>query len=477
MTHEGRRPGDRRVRVERMQPQEFTVKAPKRLRKPPAPALSLLTLFAVLISVGTLLLMLPIATTAGEPTRFIDALFTATSAACVTGLVVLDTATHWSPFGQVVILLLIQAGGFGIMAGSTLLLMIFIGRRTTLRDRVVVQDSLGGLQLGSVTTLLKRIAIFTLVTEALGAVILSISFMAGPEAGPRWHPLGIWWGIFHSISAFNNAGFDLTGGFRSLGPFVDDWTVLLAVAILLILGGLGFAIVGDAIDKRRWGRLTLETKLVLLTTGALLTGGTLLIGFAEWSNPLTLGALPAEQRLLNALFESATLRTAGFTALETGAFLDETLFVVMALMFIGGASGSTAGGIKVNTFSVLLIAIASTVRGQPSAMAFGRRIQHAIVYRALAVALLSIGFVFVIGVSLTLTTEATFVQTLFEAVSAFGTVGASTGITPELSDPARLITSLAMFIGRLGPLTLVLALAARARPIPYRPAVESVRIG
>jgi trk system potassium uptake protein TrkH len=477
MTLSGRRPGDRRVRVERAQPQQFTVKAPRRLRRPPSPAASLLILFAILISVGTLLLMLPMATVTGKSTTFLDALFTATSAACVTGLVVVDTATHWSGFGQVVIAALIQAGGFGIMAGSTLLLMIFLGRRTTLRDRIVVQESLGGLQLGSVTRLLKRIAIFTLVTEAVGAVILAISFTSGPEAGPPGDPLGIWWGIFHSISAFNNAGFDLTGGFRSLSPFIDDWVVLLTMGVLLTLGGIGFAIVGDVIDKRRWSRLALETKLVLVTTVALLVGGTVLIGFAEWANPLTLGALPPEQRVLNALFESTTLRTAGFTALETSAFFEATLFVVMALMFIGGASGSTAGGIKVNTFAVLAIAIVSTVRGQPSAMAFGRRIQHAIVYRALAVALLAIAWVFVIGLALSLTSNATFVQTLFEAVSAFGTVGASTGITPELDDPALVILAIAMFVGRLGPLTLVLALTARARPIPYRPAVESVRIG
>ncbi len=421
--------------------------------------------------------MLPIATNDGSATRFIDALFTATSAACVTGLVVLDTATHWSPFGQVVILVLVQVGGFGIMAGSTLLLFLFVGRRTTLRDRVLVQESLGGLNLGSVTSLVKRIAIFTIVCELAGAIVLGIAFTSGPEAGPPGDPLGIWWGVFHSISAFNNAGFDLTGGFRSLGPFVDDWVVLLTIAALLTAGGLGFAIVGDALVKRRWSRMALEMKLVLATTAALLVGGAGMIGFTEWSNPATLGALPSDQRILNALFESATLRTAGFTALDTGAFAEATLFVVMALMFIGGASGSTAGGIKVNTFSVLLIAIASTVRGQPSAQAFGRRIQHAIVYRALAVALLSIAFVFVIGLGLTLTTDATFVQTLFEAVSAFGTVGASTGITPDLTDPARLITTFAMFVGRLGPLTLVLALAARARPIPYRPAIETVRIG
>ncbi len=453
------------------------MRAPNRIRSAPTPAAALLLLFSVLVTVGTGLLMLPVATNDGSATRFVDALFTATSAACVTGLTVLDTATHWSPFGQVVILVLIQVGGFGIMAGSTLLLFLFIGRRTTLRDRVLVQESLGGLQLGSVTSLVKRIAIFTVVCEVAGAVVLGIAFTSGPEAGPPGDPLGIWWGIFHSVSAFNNAGFDLTGGFRSLSPFVDDWVVLLTIAMLLTAGGLGFAIVGDALYKRRWSRMALETKLVLGTSAVLLVGGAITIGFTEWTNPATLGALPSEQRLLNALFESATLRTAGFTALDTGAFAEATLFAVMALMFIGGASGSTAGGIKVNTFSVLLIAIASTVRGKPSAQAFGRRIQHAIVYRALTVALLSIAFIFVIGLSLTLTTEATFVQTLFEAVSAFGTVGASTGITPDLTDPARLITSFAMFVGRLGPLTLVLALAARARPTLYRPAVESVRIG
>ena len=476
MTHEGRRPGDRRVRVERHRPELITVKAPKPLRRPPPPALSLLALFAVLISAGTLLLMLPIATASGEPTRFVDALFTATSAACVTGLVVLDTATHWSAFGQIVIMLLIQLGGFGIMTGSTLLLFLFL-RRTTLRDRLLVTESLGGLQLGTVTTVVKRIAIFTIICELAGAVVLSIAFMAGPEAGPRWHPQGIWWGIFHSISAFNNAGFDVTGGFRSLIPFRDDWVVLLTIGILLSLGGLGFAIVGDALGRRRWARMSLETKLVLSTTAALLVGGTILIGFTEWSNPATLGAMPPEQRFLNALFESATLRTAGFTALETGAFIEPTLFIVMALMFIGGASGSTAGGIKVNTFAVLLIAIVSTVRGEPSATAFGRRIQHSVVYRALSVALLAIAFVFVVGLGLTLTTDATFVQTLFEAVSAFGTVGASTGITPGLTDPARLLVAFAMFVGRLGPLTLVLALAARAHAVPYRAAVENVRIG
>jgi trk system potassium uptake protein len=341
----------------------------------------------------------------------------------------------------------------------------------------VVRESLGGLELGSVTWIVKRIALFTLVCEGVGAIILSTRFVLGEEAGGVGNPLGVWWGIFHSISAFNNAGFDLIGGFRSLTPFRDDWLVLGTHGVLLVMGGLGWAIVGDAATKRHFGRWALETKLVLTVTATLLVGGAIVIGAAEWVNPATLGDLPAEQRALNALFESATLRTAGFTALQTGALLDETLFVVMALMFIGGASGSTAGGIKVGTLAVLMVAIVSSVRGQPSAAVFGRRIQHAVVYRAVAVLLLGMAVVFGVAFWLATLTEATFVQVLFEAVSAAGTVGASTGITTELPDPARLIVTATMFVGRLGPTTLVLALAARARPVPYRPAVESVRIG
>lgn len=480
MTLPGRLPGDRRVRVSRTRPERLVLTPPRRPRRPISPAKSLLLAFAVMIAVGTLLLFTPMATSSGEWPAFTTALFTATSATCVTGLVVVDTGTYWSTYGQIVILCLIQAGGFGIMAGSTLLLFLLLGRRTTLRDRVVVQESMAGLNLGSVTSMLWRIAVFTLGLEAVGAVILSIAFTVGPEAGGPGNPVGVWWGVFHAVSAFNNAGFDLTGQFQSLSPFVHDWVVLATVAFLLICGGLGWAIVGDALGGgrwRRWGRWTLETKIVVLTSALLLVAGTMLIGAIEWDNPQTLGALPAEQRILNAAFESATLRTAGFSALNTSGFVAASLFVVMALMFIGGASGSTAGGIKVNTFGLLGVVIASSVRGRPSAEAFGRRIPHAVVYRAIAVVLLSIAFVFLVGLGLTLVTGADFVRTLFEAVSAFGTVGASTGVSRELAEAARFIVIPAMFIGRLGPVTLVLALMARARPVPYRPAVETIRIG
>lgn len=457
-----------------MTPREYTVAPPRRVRRPPSPAAVLVIGFAIVIAIGTVLLSLPLATADGSWTRPMDALFTATSAVCVTGLTVLDTGLYWSPFGHVVIVLLIQVGGFGFMTGSTLLLFLLVGRRTGLRDRILVQASTGVPDLGSVTTLVKRIAVFTIVAEVAGAVVLAGAFLADglPLAQSAW------WGVFHAISAFNNAGFDLVGRFQSLTGYADDPLVLGPIAILIVLGGLGFAILGDALGKRRWNRFALETKIVLLTTVVLVVGGALAIGVFEWSNPATLGALPEAQRPLNALFESITLRTAGFSALDTAGLSVASLFVVMALMFIGGASGSTAGGIKVNTFSILLVAILSSARGVPSAEAFGRRIPHGLIYRALSVVLLSIAIAFSVALLLELTTPgATFVQVLFESISAFGTVGASTGITRDLPDPARIVAIVAMFLGRLGPLTLVLALTARARPVRSRPAVETMRIG
>ena len=473
MTLRGRRPGDRRVRIERVKPRDYSVVPRRRVRTPPSPPAVLVAGFAGLVALGTALLMLPISSEPGAMTNLVTALFTATSAVCVTGLVVVDTATHWSSFGEFVILALVQVGGFGFMTGSTLLLFLLVRRRTGLRDRILVQASTGGIELGSVVAVVRRVAAFTLVAELTGAVVLTLAFLAHGRDLPE----ATWWGVFHSITAFNNAGFDLMGGFRSLAGFATNPIVLATLGVLVILGGLGFAIVGDAIGKRRWSRFALETKVVLLTSVVLLIGGAVAVAVLEWANPATLGGIPEVHRPLNALFESATLRSAGFAVFDHGAFGVPMLFVAMALMFIGGASGSTAGGIKANTFSVLLIAIVSTVRGRPSAEAFGRRVPHEVIYRALSVALLSVAFVFIVSFGTVVLAGTEFVDTTFEAISAFGTVGLTTGITPGLPDPARLLVALAMFAGRLGPLTLVLALAARQRPVSYRPAVESMRIG
>ncbi len=469
----GQRPGDRRIRVERVRPQEYTVTPPKRMRRPRSPWGVLIATFVVLTIVGTLLLALPIATETGDATPLLESLFMATSAVSTTGLVLYDTAEHWSPFGELVILLLVQLGGFAFMTGSTLFLLALVGGRTSLSDRLRVQAAGGLTDLGSVTTVVRRVLVFTIACELAGAVVLTVAFLSRGE-----HPVtSVWWGLFHSVSAFNNGGIDLFGGFRGLTHLADVPVILVPIGILMLLGGLGFAIVGDVVAKRRWVRLALETKLVLAVSAVLLVGGAVAIAAIEWSNPDTLGRLAPPDRVVNAAFHSVSLRSGGMDSVGVGGMLDESLVLGLALMFIGGASGSTAGGIKVNTFAVLLVATLSAMRGDPSATAFGRRIPHQVVYRSIAVMLIAIGGAFVLALVIQLTGSEDFLHATFESVSALGTAGMTTGLTLDLHPTAQLLLVLAMFIGRLGPLTLVLALAARSRPVAHRPAVETVRIG
>jgi trk system potassium uptake protein len=427
--------------------------------------------FACFIAVGALTLTLPAASASGEWTPLVDALFTATSAVCVTGLVVLDTGTYWSGFGQVVILALIQLGGLGFMTSSTLLLLL-LRRRATMREGVLLREELGTGGLGSVFVLARKVMLYTLVVEAAGAVILSLAFLR--DADP---PQAVWWGVFHAISAFNNAGFDVFGGFRSLVPFNQRPDILLPIALLFVSGGISYTVVEDVMVRRRFVRLTLDTKLVLVTTAALIVVGMAGVLFSERANPATLGDMPVGPRLLNAFFTGVTPRTAGFNSVDTAALTENGLFVLMALMFVGGAAGSTAGGIKVQTFSLLCFAIVTAVRGGNEVAAFGRRLPGAQVLRAVSVALLSLALVFVVAFVLTLTEHPRFLFLVFEAFSAVGTVGLSTGITPDLTDTGRAVLILAMFAGRLGPLTLVLALSARERRSIYRWPQEGVKIG
>ncbi|HEY4753246.1 MAG TPA: potassium transporter TrkG, partial [Candidatus Limnocylindrales bacterium] len=330
-------------------PQAFRVglqRAVRRSRR--RPAFGLAVGFLVLIGVGTGLLLLPLSTQPESRTDLLTAVFTATSAVCVTGLVVVDTATHWSPFGQVVILALIQVGGLGFMTGSTLLLLLLIGRRTALSDRILARESAGARDLGSVRTVIRRALVFSMIAEGVGTAVLFVTFLV------RYGDVGrsAWYGLFHAVSAFNNAGFDLMGGFRSLNGFVDDPLVFVPIGVLIFFGGLGVAIVSDIVDKRHWGRFALETKLVLGTTALLLVAGTAALLAFEWSNPATLGLVPPAQRPLNALFESVSFRTAGMSTVPIGSLTDPSLLSAIGLMFIGGASGSTAGGIKVTTFAI-----------------------------------------------------------------------------------------------------------------------------
>ena len=473
MTLQGRRIGDQRVRVSRPTPQSFEVRPPRRVRRPPSPWLVLIATFAALTAAGTVLLALPFATEAGTETTFLEALFMATSAVSTTGLTLYDTAEHWSPFGELVILLLVQLGGFAFMTGSTLFLLLLVGARTSLSDRLRVQAAGGLTDLGSVTTVVRRVLAFTVVCEVVGAVILIGVFLA------RGEPVvtSLWWGIFHSVSAFNNGGIDLFGGFRGLTHLADQPAILVPIGLLMLLGGIGFAIVGDVVEKRRWVRLALETKLVLAISVVLLIGGAFATAALEWSNPLTLGRLEPPDRVLNAVFHSISTRSGGMDSVAVAGLLDESLVIGLILMFIGGASGSTAGGIKVNTIAVLAVATLSAMRGDPSATAFGRRIPHQVVYRAVAVTGIAIVGALGLGLTIQLLGNYGFLDATFEAVSALGTAGLTTGLTLSLSPLNQLLIVAAMFVGRLGPLTLVLALASRSRPVAQRPAVETVRIG
>jgi trk system potassium uptake protein TrkH len=411
--------------------------------------------FASLIAIGTGLLLLPMATQTGESTPFVDAFFTATSAVCVTGLVVVDTASHWSLFGQTVILALIQLGGFGFMTAATIFLLM-LGRRVSLRERLLIGESLGMERFQGLARIVWQMAICT-----------SIGDLEMP----------VWKSIFHTISAFNNAGFDLFGGFSSLSGFQKDPSVLMVTSVLVILGGISFLVVVDLIRKRNWLHLSLDSKLVLSSTALLLCIGTIVFLLTEYSNPNAMGQLSPVERVLNAFFQSVTARTAGFNTLNMAVIGDYALFFTMLLMFIGGASGSTAGGIKVNNFSVLLSTVWSSLRGREHPSAFGREFHIQQIHRALAVAILSLGLVSIAVFFLMLTEDFRFIDLLFESVSAFGTVGLSNGMTPSLSVAGRLIIIVVMFFGRLGPITVTLALVQRQKESGIRYPREIVRIG
>lgn len=427
--------------------------------------------FALLTVVGTILLMLPVSHANGEWTPVLDAALTAVSAACVTGLVVVDTGTYWSGFGQAVILALIQVGGFGFMILSTFLLRM-IGRQTSLRERLLLSESLGGGAFGSALGLARRILLFTLVVEGIGALVLAIAFL---ESQPP--ATAVWWGVFHAVSSFNNAGFDLTGGFRSMVPYQQSPSILLALSALVILGSISYSVVEDVLRRRGFRRLTLDSKLVLVTTLGLLPGGTLALLFTERANGSTFAPMSAGPQTLNAFFHSTVARTAGFNSVDLAAMTDGGLLVLILLMMIGGAAGSTAGGIKVQTLGILLSATVSAVRGLPDVVAFERRVPVPDILRAIAVTVLSFALVFLATFLLGLTSVQPFLRELFEVVSAFATVGMSTGLTAEASAGGRLVLMLLMFVGRLGPLTLAIALAEREHGSPLRWPSESVRIG
>ncbi len=416
--------------------------------------------FAGIIIFGAFLLTLPISTQSGAGTTFIDALFTATSAVCVTGLVVVDTGTHYSYFGQMVIILLIQVGGLGIMAMSTLFALL-VGKRIRLKERLLMQEALNQLTVSGVVRLTIYIIRITLLIEFVAGTILAIRWY--PELGTK----GIYYGYWHAVSSFCNAGFDLfgpiTGKFSSVTSYVDDITVNLTIAGLIILGGIGFAVIYDVWESRSFVKLSMHSKIVLITSGILIVGGAILIYLLEYTNSDTLAPLSMQGKILASFFQSVTARTAGYNTIDIGKMHDGSLLLMVILMFIGASPASTGGGIKTSTAAVLVLATWALIRGRSDAECFSRRIPKEIIYKAFSVMFISFLLVIVVTMALTITEKAEFIQVLFEVTSAFGTVGLTTGMTPSLSFSGKCWLIFTMFAGRVGPITLALAIAMRAK--------------
>ncbi len=429
-------------------------------------------LFLLAILIGAGLLSLPVASASGEPTALMTALFTSTSAVAVTGLIVVDTATYWSFFGQVVILLLFQIGGFGIMTAATLL-GLMAGRGFGLRDRLATQVERNRLEGGDARSVLKLVLMITIVVEAAVAAILSARLFFYYD-----HALGdaVWHGIFHSISAFNNAGFSSYSD--SVMRFQTDPVILIPIMLAVILTALGFPVMQDLRRHRfDWSHWSLHTKITVSGTAGLLVAGFVSILAMEWSNADTLGPMDLGAKALNAAFHSVMPRTAGFNSLDVGAFHDETLMMNYFLMFIGGGSAGTAGGIKITTFLVVLAIVLSEVSRRRDAGLFKRRFGPAVERQALTVVVLAASLIFIATVFLSIVTPLPFEDLLFEAISAFSTVGLSTGVTGELPLSGQLVIIALMFIGRVGTITVATALALGAEPRPYRYPQEDPIVG
>ena len=457
--------------IRRTAPQSVEIEAEprRRSRRFGVQAVPLLLIggFALAILIGTILLTLPISSENGGWTSPIVALFVSTSAVCVTGLTPVDTGTYWSGFGQTVILILFQFGGLGFMTSATLLFLLF-GWRLGIRERLFLSQTLDLGRMGGIVRLIRRMVVFAFVAEAIGFVILSARFLTDHSFGQA-----VWHGLFHSVSAFNNAGFDLFGEFSSLRTY-DDPITLITITILVFFGAIGYLVFED-LRIRRQSPISLDTKIILRTTAALIAAGFLLILILEWNGVLAGRSFP--DKMLQAGFQAVASRTSGFSSVPIPDFTDESLFSTMGFMFIGGASGSTAGGIKVATFGILVAAAVSAVAGREHVEAAGRELRRADIDRALALAFLAILLVFAFALVLARIEPAPFSHVMFEATSAFGTTGLSAGITPNLKDASLLILTSLMFIGRLGPLTLALALVQRSRPARRRLPEDRVRIG
>lgn len=409
--------------------------------------------FALIILTGTLLLMLPFASRSGVSCGPIPALFTATSATCVTGLVLFDTWTQWSGFGQAVILCMIELGGLGFMSAASLVIFAF-RKKVGLRQRMLIAQALSVNEMEGVVRLQKWVLLGSLTIQVTGMLILFFRFL--PQYG--WQQAAKW-GVFHAVSAFCNAGFDIVGNYApgaSMIFFQNDPVVLLTLIALIVIGGLGFFVWEEVVTVRSFKKYSVYTKLVLLTSAVLILGGAVLVAILEWNNPATLGAMDTPTKILNAFFQSVTLRTAGFATVDQAALTDGAKGISLILMLIGGSSGSTAGGVKTVTFLVLVLFALSRARGRNTVTAFRRTIPHEKIMDAASIVFLVVSLAVVGAIFIVATSPVDFTDALFETVSALATVGLTAGVTPILSVPAKIMIIIFMYFGRVGILTLSL---------------------
>lgn len=429
--------------------------------------------FFFMILAGSLILTLPIASRSGEWTPFLDSMFTATSATCVTGLVVYDTFTHWNVFGQLVILLLIQIGGLGFITVGVGFSMAF-RRRIGLRQRDLLKESINAMEIGGIVKLSRKIFIGTALCEGVGALLLATRFI--PEFGLV---KGIYYSIFHAISAFCNAGFDLMGGqqpYASFTAYATDPVINITLMLLIIVGGLGFVVWSDVVSKRfRWKNYCLHTKMVISVTLLLIFGGALFLFLFEQGG--TISGMSTGDQILASLFGSVTARTAGFNTVDTGALKPESKLLTTALMFIGGSPGSTAGGVKTTTIAVILIYVISNLRGESGCNVFHRRIGDEVIKRASMVFCLNL-FLGLTSVTLILATSNLHMSdVLFEVYSAISTVGMTTGITRDLNVVGRIVIIILMYCGRIGSMTFALSLVAKPEAKGLSLPEEKITIG
>lgn len=429
--------------------------------------------YGFIILSGALLLMLPVSSRTGEVTPFIDTFFTATSASCVTGLIIADTFQHWSMFGQCIILILIQIGGLGFMTIGVFMAII-LGRKIGLWTRGTLQESVNIMQVGGIVRLAKKIIVGTAFFEGLGALILACRFSREMSLGKA-----VYYGIFHSISAFCNAGFDLMGeggAYSSLTHYYNDWTVNLVIMSLIVIGGIGFFVWNDiSVNKFAFKKYRLHTKLVLITTAILIFGGAALLFFFERNN--TIAGMPLGDQILCSLFGSVTARTAGFNTIDTAALTDSSKMFTTILMFIGGSPGSTAGGIKTTTFVVLVIYMLANLKKQVHCNVMGRRLEDTSIRKASAVMCINLFAVITAVLIIVTVQDMPAVDVVFEVTSAIGTVGMSTGITRELETISKIVLIFLMYCGRVGSMTFALSLRGHKIEAPVKDPVEKIMIG